>query len=205
MNPQGLPSHTHRDREDLPLVAAPTEPLEVLEGFEALAAERSAVAVALLDERARRRTVRPLGAAPGRYLELPGEDGPLLFALEHDVTHIGRGLGADLRLDDERVSRRHAIVAARGERVVLLDDRSLHGTFVNGRRVERAELSDGDVIHLGPVLLGYVDTRPSTPGGPGWASANPSVHTAARRCERAFEGWLAGRMRARARDRRHHR
>jgi FHA domain len=168
----------------------------VLEGSAAVAAERSSEPAALLDERVRRRTVRASAASPGRYLELASAGEPLLFALEREVTHIGRGFAADLRFDDERVSRRHAILTARGDRTVLLDDRSLHGTFVNGRRIERTELHDGDVIRVGPVLLGFVDTRSDAP-----QAAAPG-EPAARRCERAFDGWLAGRMRARARDRR---
>jgi pSer/pThr/pTyr-binding forkhead associated (FHA) protein len=39
----------------------------------------------------------------------------------------------------------------------ILDDRSSNGTFVNGQRVEQADLHDGDVIALGRVVLRYVD------------------------------------------------
>ena len=37
------------------------------------------------------------------------------------------------------------------------DDRSANGTYVNGRRVTDAELSDGDVIVLGRVVLSYLE------------------------------------------------
>jgi hypothetical protein len=57
------------------------------------------------------------------------------FALEDEVTHIGRGMTADLRLDDHTVSARHAIVVARAAGLRILDDRSTNGTAVNGRRV----------------------------------------------------------------------
>jgi pSer/pThr/pTyr-binding forkhead associated (FHA) protein len=110
----------------------------------------------LLDHRTRRRAV-PGAAAPGRYLALDGSGETLLIPLETDVTRIGRGLTADLRLDDARVSRRHAIIAKRGSRTRLLDDRSSNGTFVNGRRIFQAELSDGDVIRIGPVVLHFVE------------------------------------------------
>ena len=55
-----------------------------------------------------------------------------LLPLNRPITHIGRGLIADVRLEDPHVSRRHAIVALRGEGVRVLDDRSTTGTFVNG-------------------------------------------------------------------------
>jgi hypothetical protein len=88
---------------------------------------------------------------PGRYL-LCGNDA---FALTADVTHVGRGMAADVRLDDHTVSARHAIVVARADRLRILDDRSTNGTVVNGRRTDEAELHDGDVVVLGRVVLTY--------------------------------------------------
>ncbi|MDP2712031.1 MAG: FHA domain-containing protein [Solirubrobacteraceae bacterium] len=93
--------------------------------------------------------------APGRYLVCGDES----FALTADVTHVGRGMTADVRLDDHTVSARHAIVVARAGRLRILDDRSTNGTVVNGRRVDEAELHDGDVVVLGRVVLTYRDLR----------------------------------------------
>jgi pSer/pThr/pTyr-binding forkhead associated (FHA) protein len=92
-----------------------------------------------------------LQLAPGRYLVC----GDQAFALTADVTHVGRGMTADVRLDDHTVSARHAIVVVRAERLRILDDRSTNGTLVNGRRVDEAELHDGDVLVLGRVVLTY--------------------------------------------------
>jgi hypothetical protein len=89
--------------------------------------------------------------APGRYLLCGGD----AFALKGDVTHVGRGMTADVRLDDHTVSARHAIVVARADRLRILDDRSTNGTVVNGRRTDEAELHDGDVVVLGRVVLTY--------------------------------------------------
>jgi pSer/pThr/pTyr-binding forkhead associated (FHA) protein len=63
---------------------------------------------------------------------------------------IGRDVGADIVLHDLRISRRHARITLQGETYVILDLGSCNGTSVNGRRVRSAELSDGDVIRLGP-------------------------------------------------------
>ena len=93
--------------------------------------------------------------APGRYLLCYGD----AFALAGDVTHVGRGMTADVRLDDHTVSARHAIIVARAGRLRILDDRSTNGTFVNGRRVDAAELHDGDVVVLGRVVLTYRELR----------------------------------------------
>jgi hypothetical protein len=111
----------------------------------------------LIDHRARRRAV-PLEQAPaGRYLALTDGAATMLLSLENEVTHIGRGFTADVRLEEHRVSRRHAILVQRGARVRLLDDRSANGTFVNGRRIIESELLDGDVILIGPVALRYLE------------------------------------------------
>jgi FHA domain len=114
-------------------------------------------ALPLLEHRLRRRAVPVDRATPGRYLAIDAGGETLLLRLERDITHIGRGFAADLRLDDDRVSRRHAIVVRRGAHTHLLDDRSSNGTFVNGRRIQDARLGDGDLIRVGPVALRYVD------------------------------------------------
>jgi pSer/pThr/pTyr-binding forkhead associated (FHA) protein len=93
--------------------------------------------------------------APGRYLELDDGDERVLLPLQDGTTHVGRGFAADFRLEDQSVSRRHAIVYVRGGSARILDDRSANGTFVNGRRVTEAELADGDVVVLGRVVLTY--------------------------------------------------
>ena len=102
-------------------------------------------------------TPRP---APGRYLATEERGELVLFALgerEGQSLHIGRSPAADILLDDPSVSRRHAVVAHRGGRAVLLDDRSLNGIYVNGQRVGEAALNDGDWIGIGRVSLRYVE------------------------------------------------
>jgi len=94
---------------------------------------------------------------PGRYLELEDGDERVLLPLAAGTTHVGRSFAADVRLEDQSVSRRHAILHHRPGGSRILDDRSANGTFVNGRRVTEAELSDGDVVVLGRVVLTYRD------------------------------------------------
>jgi pSer/pThr/pTyr-binding forkhead associated (FHA) protein len=98
--------------------------------------------------------------APGRYLATEEGGELVLYALgERDgqSLHVGRSPASDILLEDPSVSRRHAVVVHRGGRTVLLDDRSLNGIYVNGRRVSEAVLSDGDPIAIGHVSLRYVE------------------------------------------------
>jgi FHA domain len=113
--------------------------------------------IACLDETVRHRS-RPLDdVEAGRYIEMQGPDRKLLIALSDDVMHIGRGLTAELRLDETSVSRRHAILVPRPAGARILDDRSSNGTFVNGRRIQQIDLHNGDVIVVGRVVLRYLE------------------------------------------------
>jgi FHA domain len=115
---------------------------------------------ALLDHRTRERAILAVGAPPGRYLSFEHGAVTKLIALERPITHIGRGLIADVRLEDSHVSRRHAILAVRGEGARVLDDRSSNGTHVNGRAVTVAHLSDGDVLRFGRAVFRYTEIAP---------------------------------------------
>ncbi len=72
------------------------------------------------------------------------------------VAHIGRGLTSDVRIEEQRVSRSHAILVRNGHTTRLLDNRSANGTYVNGRQIIATNIADGDVIRLGPVVMTYV-------------------------------------------------
>jgi hypothetical protein len=121
------------------------------------AATQALDALPRLDHPTRRRAVAAPGAAPGRYLRVEGDGAGWLIPIGAGVVHLGRGFGADLRLEDPGVSRRHAILVHRPGGTRVLDDRSANGTWVNGRRVDSADLADGDVLVVGHVVLGYVE------------------------------------------------
>ena len=116
-------------------------------------------ALARLDHHTRAQAIAPEDAGPGYYLEVEGVDGAVLLALHDPMVYVGRSFTSGLRIDDHSVSRRHAIFVRRGARTRILDDRSLNGTFVNGRRIEDTELADADVITLGSVVLVFRELR----------------------------------------------
>jgi len=114
----------------------------------------------LLDHRTRERLIAQVGAPSGRYLSLEHDGETVLIPLERPITHVGRGLVADVRLEDSHVSRRHAILALRGDGARVLDDRSYNGTFVNGRRITAEHLTDGDVLRFGRAVFRYTEITP---------------------------------------------
>ena len=94
------------------------------------------------------------------YLEIDTGGDRRVVPLPAEITHVGRGLSADVRLDDATVSRKHAVIVRRDDDVVILDDRSKNGVWVNGDRVSEARLGDGDEIRLGRVPLKFLTAAP---------------------------------------------
>ena len=90
--------------------------------------------------------------AAGRLVSLP--DGKAHLIGTAPVT-IGRGPAADIPVHSEAVSRAHAYLTRTPEGFLLVDS-SLHGTFVNGERVQAQRiLSAGDVVQIGCRLFQF--------------------------------------------------
>ena len=75
------------------------------------------------------------------------------FALEADITRLGRHPDSEIMLDDITVSRRHASIERTEEGYVVTDAGSLNGTYVNQERIERAVLHHGDELQVGKFRL----------------------------------------------------
>lgn len=138
-------------------------------------------ALALLDYRERRRAVPAECAPPGRYLAFEGAAETMLIALSGPVTHIGRGLVADVRVEHPRVARLHAIVVQHADCARALAGRSGEGLLVNGRRVAATALRDGDVIGVGPITIRFVEIAATYPTEPGEAQIAGRIRPRARR------------------------
>lgn len=81
---------------------------------------------------------------------------PRQVNLQAGHTRIGRDTHNAVVLDSAKVSRRHADIEATGNAAVLIDLVSSNGTRVNGRRVRRQMLQNGDLISLGDVQLRFL-------------------------------------------------
>jgi hypothetical protein len=75
---------------------------------------------------------------------------------------IGRQSELDLVLAEDLVSRKHARITVRGGEVTLQDLGSTNGTFVNGERVKKVRLSEGDRILIGGSLMKLVLAEPGS-------------------------------------------
>ncbi len=118
---------------------------------------RSFLQRALLQVPAWLAAVRNALAGAGPHLAWEGSDGLEIRPLAEGFSRLGRGVGAEIHLADTTVSRRHALLHHEGGSCTLLDDHSLNGVFVDGRRVDWQPLADGHEISLGALRLQFVD------------------------------------------------
>jgi pSer/pThr/pTyr-binding forkhead associated (FHA) protein len=71
-----------------------------------------------------------------------------------DQIRIGKVSSANLKLEEEGVSRMHAEVSVSGDNQIhIIDLGSQKGTFVNGQKVQKQQLRSGDEIKIGDVKL----------------------------------------------------
>lgn len=75
------------------------------------------------------------------------------FVLDRPRAGIGRDSSFPIQVDDDSVSREHAVIEQRDGRCLLRDLGSTNGTFVNGQRCEAMELQPGDRIGLGAETI----------------------------------------------------
>ena len=75
--------------------------------------------------------------------------------VEQDVAVIGRGRDCDIVVDDANVSRRHAELRHEGPAFWIVDLDSTNGVEVNGRRLRRAKLEDGDTFVVGETEIAF--------------------------------------------------
>jgi ABC-type multidrug transport system ATPase subunit len=106
------------------------------------------------------------------------------FAPGNDVV-IGRDLRADVRIAHPLISRAHLVLRFDQGRWVAIDNGSLNGMYVNGRRAPAVDIQDGQQINIGnpdgPGLTfevgrhqGAVGTPPQTTSVPLASRPNPS-------------------------------
>lgn len=99
--------------------------------------------------------------------------------IERDIVKIGSLPTSHLRLEDPQVSSIHAVVEVSGEAVHCIDLGSASGTRVNGNRINKCQLNDGDVIEFGLTRVVFRVERPKPQVVTAAGSARPGVPGAA--------------------------
>lgn len=73
--------------------------------------------------------------------------------LEKGTVILGRGTDADIKLDDELISRRHCSLTFDGRNVMVQDLGSTNGTFVDGSPVQKMQLDSDNRLQIGKMVL----------------------------------------------------
>ncbi len=84
---------------------------------------------------------------------LAGESLGQMYRVDRTETVIGRASDADIRVQDDGVSRRHSKIVQSGSEVWIEDLGSANGTYIDDSRVERRLLRDGDKIRMGSTTI----------------------------------------------------
>jgi pSer/pThr/pTyr-binding forkhead associated (FHA) protein len=87
------------------------------------------------------------------------------------AVEIGRGVGPEVWIEDKSASRTHCRIFQQNDSWVIEDLQSTNGTFINGARIQKQPLRDGEVILLGNTKIVFhledlQEDRPSRPSKP---------------------------------------
>jgi len=101
---------------------------------------------------------KPSSTAGTAELDEVDGDGPTMREtipiFEGQAFRIGRARANDLVIENQSVSRFHAVFSASATGVVLSDLSSLNGTLLNGRRISTpVDTGSGDVVQIGTIKI----------------------------------------------------
>jgi len=81
---------------------------------------------------------------------LTGKRAPQIMIINKSIIVFGRGNQADVTLDDQEVSRKHAVIELISPQTAYLKDlSSANGTFLNGDNISTSRLFSGDIVRIG--------------------------------------------------------
>ena len=98
-------------------------------------------------------------ARPHFVARTPAGEEQIAYILNQGEIAVGRTLNNEFVISDPSVSKRHARITAEAADYALQDLGSINGTFVNGRRIERARLEDGCEVRFGQASFVYREGR----------------------------------------------
>lgn len=99
------------------------------------------------------------------FVVLSGQDIGKNFEINKKKFFIGRNPKCDIHVNDEEVSRKHARVEITPTGINIHDLGSTNGTLVNGMKVKKHTLQDGDRVQIGTFTIlkfNYLDALENT-------------------------------------------
>lgn len=89
-------------------------------------------------------------------ITIHGENLGKKYDLDLHEMVIGRSDTANIRVDEENVSRHHAKIVREGAEFYIEDLGSTNGTFVNTKKIDKMNIKEGDLILIGNTILKYI-------------------------------------------------
>jgi hypothetical protein len=90
-----------------------------------------------------------------RFISGKYQGGEFPLKMDREIV-IGRSSDLDMVLVEDMVSRKHAKISTQNGQVIIQDLGSTNGTFVNGEKIKRVRLREGDRILIGTSILKLV-------------------------------------------------
>ena len=78
------------------------------------------------------------------------------YSLTQRSTLIGRSSKVDIQVDEDSISRNHAVIENHGDRIFVRDLDSTNGTYVNDRSISHHTLMDGDQLKIGRTIFKFL-------------------------------------------------
>ena len=80
------------------------------------------------------------------------------YNLSSASTIIGRSSKSDIQIDEESVSRNHALILNNEDKVIIRDLQSTNGSYVNDEQVNESSLNDADQIKIGHTIFKFLSS-----------------------------------------------
>ncbi len=124
-----------------------------------------------------------------KRIQITENDGDITYDWDEEERLVfGRGKKADIVLDEKKISRAHCCLKKERGKIYLEDLDSSNGTYVDGEKVDRVELQEGDTFVLGDVTITFAPGRdekeeqkktpsPRSSTSPSDTSVTPSTKT----------------------------
>jgi pSer/pThr/pTyr-binding forkhead associated (FHA) protein len=97
----------------------------------------------------------PLSSLALRFISGKYQGGEFPLSENREIV-IGRSSDLDMVLVEDMVSRKHARIACTDVEIAIEDLNSTNGTFVNGEKIRRSTLKEGDRVLIGTSILKVV-------------------------------------------------
>lgn len=98
----------------------------------------------------------PKGTREACLVVINGVDLGKKYSLAQHSTLLGRSSKVDIQIDEDSISRNHAVIENNGDDIIVRDLNSTNGTYVNDSPIHQHRLRDGDQVKIGRTIFKFL-------------------------------------------------